>query len=267
MSTANHELKLLLTAALILFAACDRKRSQAVFVDPPNAKSAKDLDTEDTDSEVSAVEVPDVGTTTLKFPRPSGKLLRFATEATVRLGTEQFDGSGVIIHREDDELFILTVAHAAEEGIDRVELFNSESFPEPKLSLRNPKVISSSPRLDLALLKVKIASDVETTAVKLANLDIEPRFGYSVGCGKGDPPTPLSEQITGTKTARVKNQIRKMWTTKVGQEGGRSGGPLLSDKGALLGVALGKDGSVGYYCHLTEISGYLIDNNLKSLVP
>ena len=202
---------------------------------------------------------------------PSGELLRTATGCTVRLGSDDFDGSGVIIHRENNKIYVLTVAHAAAEGIDRVEVFSLGSYPKPSATFSDSdiEVLSTNVRADLALIRVTVDAEIEIEIASLAKPTPE-KMGFSVGCGHGQPPKVLQEQITAADYFTIKlpggNAKRFMWETKTGQKQGRSGGPLLDVNGCLLGIALGKVGGNGYYSHLGEISEFLVDNDLAALV-
>lgn len=219
----------------------------------------------DPESEADIVEVIDI-------PVPSGKLLGQATACTVRLGNDDFDGSGVIVHREGNQIYVLTVAHAVLEGVNRVELFSLLSS-RPQKILTDLNVISADKRADLALIRARVDADTEIVVAKLAKLS-SPKYAYSVGCGGGKPPKVSPEQIIRAEelSIRLPNEApgelakRFMWETSEGQEQGRSGGPLLNANGDLLGIALGKNGGNGYYSHIREISEYLIDNGHGDLV-
>ena len=204
------------------------------------------------------------------IPAPSGELLGLATGCTVRVVGDDFQGSGVIVHRKDNEIFVLTVAHAVKLGMpERIELFSLLSYPKPEAILEQIELISKEDRADLAMLKAKLNTEVEITVAPLAKLE-QPDFAYSSGCVGAKPPKPIGEQILRADeiTIRLHGALEKrfMWETSRPQEAGRSGGPLLNDKGSLLGIALGRSGGYGYYAHLREISKYFIDNGLAGLV-
>ena len=132
-------------------------------------------------------------------------------------------------------------------------------------------IVSKDKRTDLAILKVAVPKDLEIELClppSKADFNNQPDYAYSSGCSEGRIPTVLRERITGSKRIKVAGTSKNamMWVTENPQSEGRSGGPLISDKGFLLGVALGKSGKSGYYCHLEEISQYLIDRLPRSLV-
>lgn len=215
------------------------------------------------------------------LPLPPHSVQLIGTTATVRLTGEDFDGSGVIIHQKDDEVYILTVAHAVTERIECVDFFQSNSR-EPELTVHNVTVLSKQPRADLALLKVQVPIGFKSACVKISELGREKLLNkneelpstsltaWSVGCGSGRAPALLREVIKahGNYSIRTEKAVvsRHMWKTAEPQEGGRSGGPLLDDKGHLLGIALGKYEGYGFYAHLSEISKYFIDTHRESLL-
>ena len=206
-------------------------------------------------------------------PRPSIELQTRLLASTVGIELKDGYGSGVILNREEDTLLILTVWHVARERIQWVHLFDPlKSLRKPVIRLPGPRVLSHSERLDLALLRLKVPAQLETAHVELAKAAPEvssPIYAYSLGCHTG-PPSILTEQILGDRVFQIVDKEtrhrRRMWTTDIPQEEGRSGGGLMDVDGALIGVALGKKRSSGFYCHFQEIADYLIDSGLKSLV-
>ena len=205
----------------------------------------------------------------IDIPSPSGKLLTIATSATVRITGEGFQGSGVIVHHENERIYVLTVAHSLRFGKpSKIELFSPHP-PKIALEVEEIEVLNADDRSDLAILRAPVGPSFEVTVAKLADL-AEPEYAYSSGCVGRSPPKIYTEQILRADNLAIrllgKKTERFMWETLRPQESGRSGGPLLNDKGFLLGIALGKSGGKGYYAHLREISKYFIDNGLEVLV-
>jgi S1-C subfamily serine protease len=252
--------------------ACDRKRSQAVYVGTPQNLEVEPSGepTKTSDKEETKNNRP--------IPPASNELLKLAIGATVRLTSREVDGSGVILGKDDENyLYVLTVWHAAKQDIEQVELFAITSLDaQPRLTLRGPEHFSKSEPRDLAILRVKIESGLEFESVQVvpnAHSKNIPSFAYSAGCSEGKFPTVLPERIIGCGRFRpsksgAPNAVvsATMWTTNSPQQTGRSGGPLLDVNGRLLGIALGKEGTTGYYCHSGEIADYLLDDGPKGLV-
>lgn len=287
---------LLILASL---SACDRKRSQAVFVedsqsqnktknnslasDSPDrsphhlgseaagnpSQQASDQQASDQQADQDKLTEPSVAAP------PTAELIRKALRATVRLVGDGFTGSGVILTKDDDGfLYVLTVRHAVQEGVDEIEFFSASTWPKPSASFGGVEVISESETRDLAVLRVRVPDELEFGTVTLCRQSDVNSY-YSSGCSAGKAPTVLPERIMGSQKIRVENRLlnAEMWVADSPQALGRSGGPLLNVNGSLLGIALGKSQAnsggqeeQGFYCHSTEISDYLIDSNLKPLV-
>ena len=157
--------------------------------------------------------------------------------------------------------------HGAQKRIRQVELYSITSalFPQPFLTLSPVELVSKSPRRDLAILRT-IRGDVtmDLPKLQLAREETLDAPIFSCGCANG-PPILLPEEITETVHGRRPGQSEptKMWKTDLPQEVGRSGGPLINLNGELIGIALGRGGHHGYYCHLEEIAGYFVDSPLN----
>ncbi len=84
---------------------------------------------------------------------------------------------------------------------------------------------------------------------------------WSVGCEKGYP-TIEATQLTGKKLFRTPNGQAFHWETKDGTKPGRSGGPLINEKGEWIGLCHGVQNGKGYYTHAIEIRAFLVKNQL-----
>lgn len=235
----------------------------------PGSKNAQDHETRDNDSatEVAQLAKPK----RVRIPSPSTEILKRAIGCTVRLRGIDFDGSGIVVGRLHEDAYILTVEHGTREKILTVEFFSILSMKDPVFTATENTIVSKDKRTDLAILKVAVPKDLEIELClppNKADFNNQPDYAYSSGCSEGRIPTVLRERITGSRRIKVAGTSKnaRMWVTESPQSGGRSGGPLINDKGSLLGVALGKSGKSGYYCHLEEISQYLIDRLPRSLV-
>ena len=251
----------LLTAISLLATGCEGPTPRQAPIAGTGSEGSRPPDEDQGEADVEPIPIPS----------PTGELIDKATSCTVRVSGPGFDGSGVIIEKQRDKILILTVAHAAREGIDRIDLFSLATYPRPAIRLEEDAIelVSTDDRADLALIRANVNADAEIGIAELAQLH-EPAYAYSVGCGGGKPPTVVPEQILRAQKSTIRlrggNAERFMWQTKKGQKLGRSGGPLLDKDGFLLGIALGKSGETGYYSHIQEISEYLIDNGHVGLV-
>ena len=117
----------------------------------------------------TAAEAQDEDEEKIIVPSPSSELLGIASECTVRLVGEQFQGSGVIVHRKENEIFILTVAHGVRLEKPSVQIFSLLSYPRPELTIdeQQVQIVSISQRPDLALLKAELAPEKDVVIAKL----------------------------------------------------------------------------------------------------
>ena len=170
--------------------------------------------------------------------------------------------TAVVIAQKDEYAYALTAYHAlADSGERECQFFTPQSYPEPSRTEKADMIAAYSKSADFALLKI-LAGKMPVPQVALALPGERPkRFPFdavSIGCTYGSPPTALAEKIGDKRFAR-KNDFEKafFWETAKCPEPGRSGGPLFSADGKVIGLcAAAKDGK-GYYCHLDEILAVL----------
>jgi len=265
---------ILFSVLLAVNTACDLKRLRAVFlrdatVAEQTATSSHGSNPTTISADENGAEIED------SIPPASQDLLELATATTTRIVLKDADGSGMILGRDSEGfVYVLTVWHAAKDGIDRIDFFDVKTFPKPFAQLAYPELVSHSERLDLAVVRAKADTEIQFAKVLLMKSESarDPEFAYSSGCSSGEYPTVLTEKITGKNRFRVlpdgatSGPTRLMWVTDSPQQDGRSGGGLITVNGELMGLALGKQGASGYYCHFREIHNYLIDSNLEWLV-
>ena len=84
---------------------------------------------------------------------------------------------------------------------------------------------------------------------------------WSVGCEKGFPSLEAT-LLTGKKLFRTPNGQAFHWETRDGTKPGRSGGPLINEKGEWIGLCHGVQNGKGYYTHAIEIRAFLVKNQL-----
>ena len=251
-----------LALCLLVLVACDQPQPRTA---PTSGSSAAQdvatLPDDDKDPLQGVIKENDI-------PVPSGELLTLATSSTVRLVGANFFGSGVVIQQSGNEILILTVEHAATQGIEFIELFSSAQPTGPQHVVRDFELVSADARADLALMKARVDSGTQMGIVEIGELR-GLKYAYSSGCG-GKRPTTRREPVIQEKEVAIKRDgktlRRFVWETNRPQQSGRSGGPLLDEEGHLMGIATGRIKEFGYYAHLREISKYLIDNGLEDLV-
>jgi S1-C subfamily serine protease len=258
--------------ASTILTACGSKQPQAVPVLPVarvgNSESSGTIATPpaaDSELTLTAEVVDQNGPQELTDP-----VLQRVTGSTVRVVGRGFSTSGVLLGKDPHgRVHVLTVWHGARERVERVEVYSitSREYPQPNRILSPVQVVSTSERRDLAILRTAAipGGQEDLPCLRLASTSTVASTVFSCGCEDG-PPMLLSEKVAEVVSKRRPGQDEptKMWKTELPQDVGRSGGPLINLDGDMIGIALGKAGRDGYYCHLDEIASYFIDTGLES---
>ncbi len=189
---------------------------------------------------------------------------RARTEAaTVRVTSEadrQF-GSGVVIAKSKNLSYVLTAQHIVSTAKKvEVKVAGGKTFPA--------EVLASSAEGDLAVLRLNTVPGVPAP-LKLAAAGAKPKTVSSVGWEKGDAPTAVDETLKEKTKVRLKRPGETIsvacWEVERKPAPGRSGGPLVDERGLVLGVASGHDGTTGYFIHVDEVHTFLRQNGLQFL--
>ncbi len=193
-----------------------------------------------------------------------------ASPRVISKGKVHTAATAVVIGQKDEYAYLLTAEHAlAEPGKREFQFFSPEKYPEPALKLEGEVLVLSSKVADFALLKMKIGNAVLPQVALASPGDRPKRFPFeavSVGSTLGLPPSALAEKIVDKRYGRrgdpkTEFSVAFFWETAKSPEVGRSGGPLFSAQGKVIGLcAASKDGK-GYYCHLDEILAELKKEN------
>jgi S1-C subfamily serine protease len=210
---------------------------------------------------------------TLETPEYSRKLQEQAVCATVRVlnSVNDVHGSGVVVGRSGPSIYILTAAHVVE-GADNVEIqsFTAASYPKPAFTFKEARVVGLGDKLTVDLAIVRVLTTESLTSISVCPKDALPRkktfAALAVGCGAAKP-TCVLDVVLGSKSVRRpgSSSVSLCWEGKAKSEPGRSGGPLVSSRGFLIGICSGTSGAHGYYCHITEIHRFLTRQGLDWL--
>jgi S1-C subfamily serine protease len=182
------------------------------------------------------------------------------TAATVKVesAADGQTGSGAVIAVEGPHGYVLTAAHVvASAKAVQVRTAAGKSA--------TAEVLAKDAVTDLAVLRLPAVGLPDP--VRLVKPGTTPKATVSVGWEKGDAPTALDEAITRKVHLRKPGADAAVWCWQAErkQVAGRSGGPLLDETGAVVGVASGHDGAAGYYVHADEVHTFLRRNGLKWL--
>jgi S1-C subfamily serine protease len=190
-----------------------------------------------------------------------------AIAATVRIVIPETggQGSGVVIRRSGPHVHILTAAHVVGKSRQaEVHVSQPGKAGKPRI-YRGAVVLASSASSDVALLRLPASAGLpDPVPLEPGAVAKVPPRAVSVGWARGDVPTALSEVVRRKVMITRPGETSRVWSweTRRRQERGRSGGPLLSPAGRVIGLASGHDGEWGYYTHLEEIQRFLKRNGL-----
>jgi S1-C subfamily serine protease len=197
-----------------------------------------------------------------------------AVVATVQIRAlpQMAEGSGALIGKSGPFVYILTAQHLVKraEGFE-ITVFLKDSDPKPKTVYRSAKVIAEMEGLaDLALIRLTSTDDMPgfvrvCPETKVQNL---PGKVLALGCEAGKGPAGLLENVARKKLARRDdgNELVSFWEVDHKHARGRSGGPLVDQRGYLVGVCSGSNREKSYFTHVVEIHGFLKRNGFRWLL-
>jgi S1-C subfamily serine protease len=184
-----------------------------------------------------------------------------AVAASVRIANQVdgVNGSGVLVGQNGSEAYVLTAQHVVPKA-NRVKVSVSGG------NSVEAEVLARSSEADLAIARFTAPRDLPTP-LQIGGSEA-PKSAISVGWSNGEAPEVLDEKLKGELRIRRPGETTSVlcWESERKPAPGRSGGPLIDQSGAVIGVATGHDGDVGYYVHSREIREFLRRNALKWLI-
>ena len=243
----------------LLAAATAKQNSPPVPRQQPASNSPLDLSATDTFSE---------------------PLQQTALAATVRIVNTagRSLGSGAIIAWRDPFVYVLTAYHLVP-NIKRVEVqtYSMESYPEPAGVYSYATVVANSESADLAVIRFS-TPDPMPKPLPMVPLKLVPRNPLSqenrlpvLTVGYDDQesaPSCIATNVIDTKRVRrtAGDAAVMVWEVARESSSGRSGGPLIDQRGFVLGIASGIAEGKGYFAHAEEIHRFLEKNGLQGLL-
>ncbi len=200
-----------------------------------------------------------------------------ALKATVRIkgyGTRGSvsTGTGTLVGLDNTSIWILTASHVVHKGVKEVHVF----WYDGRFSTKNPtpkKVVAQHVSGDVALVRL-FTTDKMPGYIPICPVGKEPkgwgfggtafgadsmRYGFSrilclsVGCDHGRNPSVNTFWVLGQTYKRTNYSTDYFTVTSREPAPGRSGGPLVSGDGYLVGVCVAGGGGEGVFATLKSI--------------
>lgn len=169
-------------------------------------------------------------------------------------------GTGAIIARDGDSTYVLTAAHCVRDTTNlEVEYFEKASYSLRGHASERAVLVAADDASDIALLKVS-KSMQPPHIIPICPADELPKPGdiaWNIGCGSGNPPYCTIGTFAGEDSLGLRTDYPGI--------GGFSGGPVLDNKGRLIGIWTGTRNKAGYAVSSDLMYQILDDNKLGPL--
>ncbi|MBE9036861.1 serine protease [aff. Roholtiella sp. LEGE 12411] len=165
----------------------------------------------------------------------SSEVGKVAKAITVQIGNKDSSGTGVIIQRQGNIYTVLTAKHVIETQA-KYEIVTPDGQRYPL----NYNTVKKLPEVDLAI--VQFTSNQSYTLAKIGNSDKSPEGTTAYVAGFPQTTAAISNTIynfvPGQITANASKPLRDGYALVYNNNTlpGMSGGPVLNDKGELVGV-------------------------------
>jgi hypothetical protein len=183
------------------------------------------------------------------------RVVRSSVRIRVKDGHGFSNGSGTIIDTHDDEALVLTCGHIFRDSKGKGEITIDVFGPQP-VSRVPAQLIGYDEQRDVGLVSFKPGVPVVASRVPGPDHAVRPgEPAVSVGCDRGDPPTPRMSQVNAVNKFLGPSNL-----TAAGEPSqGRSGGGLFNAKGEVIGVcnAANPSDGEGLYAALATIHAQL----------
>lgn len=205
------------------------------------------------------------------FPRAKQEA---ALNATLRLTNPKTSGEGTAVRIGQDDVYVyyLTAQHnvVKTKSVD-LESFSAATFPKVVDKIKNAEVFREWPEIDVALIRAKEANPTGFLSITKKPSGLSVKFPVlTVGCSDPRAPTLMVDEVLCAREGKKADQLKSQWywEAKNGPEIGRSGGPIVSVSGYLIGICSGVDLGTkkGYYIHEGAIRKALKEEGREQLL-
>jgi S1-C subfamily serine protease len=209
------------------------------------------------------------------FSTEKQKAVLDATVSVVHPGSREFGkgfGSGVVVGRRKQLAYVLTANHVMPPGDEgktvHVTFFSAASYPNPSApTVRNARVVERIPEADLAVIEVVVPETIDVRPIVICPKDKLKglRFLTSVELASTVPVLAVGLDARDSAPTIVVDRVRfvernpdtRAWcyiADRMPGEG-RSGGPLVDQRGYLIGICGGflKEAKKGFYLYVEEL--------------
>jgi S1-C subfamily serine protease len=179
-------------------------------------------------------------------------------------------GSGVLVHQQGDDYYIVTAYHVIENtDVPTVHTFSAFSFPKVAETFKHSQVIARDKVKDLAVIRIS-GKGQKYQVLPLAPANLVPQENnfpcLVTGCTPAKMPGKEKVTVVQKKRVQLRGQEPKwVWEVNSPQAKGWSGGALVDQQGYVIGIASGSSDRKGYFAHTLEIHGFLDQNALAWL--
>ena len=181
---------------------------------------------------------------------------------TVKIKAGNEIGSGVLLCQKGDQINILTARHIFDSPYDTIVVEFYQDYCNP-INLSNKELkVKRSGTLDIALLQIQV-NKVQSCTLKFITIGTSNTIKLGQEVNTTGHPIGGSEQEWIFLTGKINKEIGEYITHSCIITNGYSGGPLVNERGELIGINVVVEGNVGQAIPIDSILPFLRDNKIS----